>query len=921
MRGFALIPISISIAACSTARTRSQDIDAPISSPADAGVDASPPPDAAPVLGTSWPPSQQFPSFAPIVALDVIDGSGRAADVAAMLVTMQGVVNRTQPRIYVHDGGSGDQLWLDEISVPTTHVDDPFALVIKYKAELKGIVITDDALPDTLDLATTIAGQTDAIVASPALATTLTAPPYSLPVIADLRQQHFGSKLAVYQYELDHWSANATHRLIIGLTPSIPDHLRDYAVATRAMVVWLDPRNASEGQLLAQFLSLCPPNSPYLGWWLDEPAGVAAASSHGVPVYAADWSSNLTVLGGTTRGDFPAPIATAPPPLEPKLYVAMFMSDGDNLQEDQHLIPLKWKDGARGAAPIGWTINPALVDVAPIIMRYFERTATENDVLVSGPSGLGYTYPAAWPSGAFDSYAKVTGAYMKAAGLRTITVWNNGADLSDADAHSYTAHAPDLLGMTIQDESRALRWIDDRVPVVRMALSYGDSAAILESGVDNALGSFTGAAPQFIAIQGNMNMGAIAPQAFAEVQAHYAANTHVVFVRPDHFFQLLERATHRARHAVWAGDFDGDAKHRTDQLMYYAGDGAWWLGLSDGSSLTWQNAGNTSGFGDLLDGGHQIVTGDFNGDQKTDVMFHWAGDGNWWLGTSNGASLTWKLAGNSAGDLQDGAHRLFVGDYTGDGKTDLLVYAKSDGSWTMGVSDGTSLTWHSAGNSSGFGNLLDGSHPFFEGDWNGDGKRDLMFYYVGDGTWWMGLSSGSTIDWHSAVNTSGFGNLADRSHRVLVGDFDGDKKTDVMFHYAGDGAWWLGRSDGAAITWSKVATTTEPWLDWSHRIWTGDVDADGDDDLLIFDASASRWTFGVSSGTSIAFQTASTVPAYGNEIDPSRLLFIGDFDGDKKLEPELYVGADGTWWMSQSSGTTLTWHTAANTSGFGDLTR
>src|SRR5262249_38496567 len=68
--------------------------------------------------GLTWPDAQQFPSFAPPVSLDVIAASGRAADTMAMLASLQGVVNRAQPRIYIHDGGSADSLWLSELAVP-----------------------------------------------------------------------------------------------------------------------------------------------------------------------------------------------------------------------------------------------------------------------------------------------------------------------------------------------------------------------------------------------------------------------------------------------------------------------------------------------------------------------------------------------------------------------------------------------------------------------------------------------------------------------------------------------------------------------------------------------------------------------------------------------------------------------------------
>src|SRR5262249_40138121 len=147
---------------------------------------------------------------------------------------------------------------------------------------------------------------------------------------------------------------------------------------------------------------------------------------------------------------------------------------------------------------------------------------TQNDVLVSGPSGLGYTYPAAWPAGRFDTYATISGRYLQAAGLRVITVWNNGADLADGDANSYFTHTPGLVGMTIQDETRQLRMVNSSLPVVRLNISYGDTAQILESGIDGAISGWKPAAPLFVAVQGNMNDGRMTPSAFAEVQQKYA---------------------------------------------------------------------------------------------------------------------------------------------------------------------------------------------------------------------------------------------------------------------------------------------------------------------------------------------------------------------------------------------------------------
>jgi hypothetical protein len=892
---------------------------------ADGGpAEASPPADAdaaSPlVTGLSWPPGQAFPTFAPPAAtLDVVNETGLAADVATLVVTLEGLVNRTQPRIWVTDGSSQQALWLAQVDAGTNPVTDPLTLVTKYRSEIAGIVIYDTAVADTLNLATTIAGVKGGIVSSPALATTLTAAPYGLPVLEDLRTHAFTSNVQVYQYEFDNYSALATHRLITGLALTIPDHLRDYVVATQAMMVWLDPTDATQGALLDRFLGLLPPNSPYVGWWMSEGPGVQAAATHGVPVFAADWSMNLTVLGGTPRGSAPAPVPP-PPPLENKLYVAIFMSDGDNLQEDEGLIPLKWADSNRGSVPISWTIDPALVDVAPVILRYFQSTATANDLLVSGPSGLGYTYPEAWTTSTFDAYTKLSAAYLGAAGLRVITLWNNGVDLSAANAQSYAANIPILLGMTIQNDSVPRQFVNKSLPLDVMEVSYAPTEATLESGFDTAVAAYDRSKPAFAAIQGDMNYSTISPTDFLDVQNHYAKNSNIVFVRADHYFQLMSRASSPPQHELFTGDVNGDGK--TDAFFYYGGNGDEWMGISDGTKLAWSNAGNISGFGNLLDGSHQLFSGDFTGDGKTDFAFYYSGDSSVWLGASSGTAFTWaKISTSTLGNWLDGKHRVSVADYNGDGKADFSVYNDADGTIWLGISSGTSLAWTSASSVGGFGDLLDGAHAFLDGDFDGDGKKDLLFYYNGDGSLWFGRSNGATLAWSQMGNVSPFGNLIDSGHRLAASDFNGDGKTDLVSYFAGDGTIRFGLSSGTGFTWSVASNVSGSGnlIDWNHRLYPADVNGDGKVDLVSYDTATGDWKLGISSGTSLTWWAGGNTAGYGDLVDLGHLLFLGNFDGSPNKAPLFYNSGDGNFWMADSSGTSFSWHLAGNTSGFGNL--
>ncbi|HEY2509368.1 MAG TPA: hypothetical protein VGI39_00805, partial [Polyangiaceae bacterium] len=441
------------------------------------------------------------------------------------------------------DAIDGGAFWLDKINVPKTVVANPITLVAKYKSEIAGVVVYDPALIDTVNLATTIAGIQGGIVASPTLADTLTAAPYSLPILADLRTQHFATASDVYTYELTNYQAKASNRLLIGLDPAKTDPLRDYAVATQALVVWLDPTNASALSLLNEYLAGLLPNAPYMGWWTQEQTGVGAASKYGVPTYAADWSRNLTVFPGVPTTVTP-PARPAPPTLDTKAYVAIFMSDGDNVQEDQHLIPLKWADPARGQVPISWTVQPGLVDLAPMMLQYFYDTATSNDVLVSGPSGLGYTYPQNWPTSLFAQFTSRSADYLTRAGLGVITVWNNGILLSNSasQASDYAANMPHLLGVTDQLGGGGLSVLNGALPLLVFASGYAGQESDLESAIDGQLSSWKKTGPLFVAVQGDMNQSVIQPTTFLAVKNHYASNADVVFVRGDHLFQLIRQA-------------------------------------------------------------------------------------------------------------------------------------------------------------------------------------------------------------------------------------------------------------------------------------------------------------------------------------------------------------------------------------------
>ena len=196
--------------------------------------------------------------------------------------------------------------------------------------------------------------------------------------------------------------------------------LRDYAVANRAMAVWLDPNVPEERSLFEEILAEMPENSGYVGSFAQDVAGensgVELASRHAKFVVPADWASSLTVFSAR-EPLAPSAAGATRPPLEQKAYVSFFMTEGDNLQYNQHKLRALWDDPARGAVPISWSTSPLLLDAGRHMLNHYRRTATPNDYLLAGPTGAGYVFPQPYPDSSFRAFAGISGEYMRAADL------------------------------------------------------------------------------------------------------------------------------------------------------------------------------------------------------------------------------------------------------------------------------------------------------------------------------------------------------------------------------------------------------------------------------------------------------------------------------------------------------------------------
>jgi hypothetical protein len=197
-------------------------------------------------------------------------------------------------------------------------------------------------------------------------------------------------------------------------------------------------------------------------------------------------------------------------------------------------------------------------------------------------------------------------------------------------------------------------------------------------------------------------------------------------------------------------DYDRDGK--TDVAVWRPSDGIWYILRSSTSTAQFQKWGLN---------GDTPITGDYDGDLIADLAVTRVSGGNhrWHILNSNfggfqlGCPTTNPICvmGILFGLSSD---RPVSGDFDGDLRTDVAVWRPSDGNWYFWRS-GTATVGNTPGASVGtyqFGLTGDVPQP---ADYDGDKKTDFAVFRPSTGTWWINNSNGnsfSTAIWGSSTD-------------------------------------------------------------------------------------------------------------------------------------------------------------------------
>ncbi|MHB1845459.1 MAG: FG-GAP-like repeat-containing protein [Deltaproteobacteria bacterium] len=321
-------------------------------------------------------------------------------------------------------------------------------------------------------------------------------------------------------------------------------------------------------------------------------------------------------------------------------------------------------------------------------------------------------------------------------------------------------------------------------------------------------------------------------------------------------------------------DVDGDGK---SDLVVVSDDGgtAWaQLELSTGQAFSAASASPLVGWASNT----RYLPMDVNGDGKIDLVTVWQNGQNASADVSLSTGSALQSASNASIGGWDDTYYDLPMDVNGDGKTDLVVL------WNSGSGASAQVT---LSNGTGFqqvsNNLVGGwdtTGRELVGDINGDGKTDLVriLPQSGNAVANVWLSNGTGFALASANSVGGFGT---GENAYQLADVNGDGMKDLVILWVsstGQLTAQLSLSNGTAF--QQVSNgALGPAVAGSEYLFE-DVDGDGKTDLVWIYPNAGVMEVEVWRSTGSGFVLGSEVPMGG--FSPAWLTLPGDVNGDGK---------------------------------------
>ena len=244
----------------------------------------------------------------------------------------------------------------------------------------------------------------------------------------------------------------------------------------------------------------------------------------------------------------------------------------------------------------------------------------------------------------------------------------------------------------------------------------------------------------------------------------------------------------------------------------------------------------------------KYLVGDFNGDRLMDLGYLEFGDNSVHVNISTGAGYWGPNSGRwiAPGQLGNANGRYLVGDFNGDGLDDLGFFDLTYNTFTVSISTGISFSGSGSGMWIGPNNWGHANGVHLIGDYNGDGISDLGFFENGNNTFNVNISTGSSFGGAGTGTwASGFGHSGGKFYAA---QFDGSGGDDLSFFEPGDNSFHVALQNlGSAGFLPSRRWGSPNTFGGGHpdNYYPADYNGDGMADLGYFDPSDNTFRVGI----------------------------------------------------------------------------
>jgi hypothetical protein len=302
----------------------------------------------------------------------------------------------------------------------------------------------------------------------------------------------------------------------------------------------------------------------------------------------------------------------------------------------------------------------------------------------------------------------------------------------------------------------------------------------------------------------------------------------------------------------------------------------------------------------------EFYVGDFDGDGMSDLGLFWPNHNTFDVTLSTGESFGASGSGHwieaNVFGHRDG--RYLVGDYNGDDKSDLGFFEPADNSFHVNISTGHSFDGSRTGRWIDPGEFGHRGGQYYVGLFNGGRKADLGFYEPANNSFHVTLSTGGGFNGLNSGQWLPPNVFGHPRGRFRIGDYNKDGSQDLGFFDPDDNSFHIAFSDG-----TRFDPNSQEWIspnEFGHRdgeYYVGDYNKDRRADLGFFEPADN--SFHVTLSTGGRFDG----PGSGAWVEPNQFghrdgqYTVGDYDGDGRSDLGFFDPADNSFHVSLSTGT------------------